>query len=269
MTSLLSLPTELIIHISALCPTAQTATCLSAVNKELRAIWLKHTREILESIVRLRVPAYEEATALAKMQCSLLPDDELADAAQLPSVDQAPLILHHALLFRNASLASSAIAAWKAHLIFLPATNWRYSCQFPDKHRSYYLIRMLVAVYRCLDEQQELLRAYHSLLKATQTDRLVTLDELCTFLHEVRHQGLHITMKDEKDRDTDELTDGSWTPGWDYAAKVVRAAVYERTDVTYMLEDMIFNPQEWWPYELIMRHSRAVAARGHGAPGLY
>lgn len=116
MTSLLSLPTELIIQVLTSCPTAQTATCLSAVNKDLRAIWLKHTREILEGIVRLRVPAHKIATALAKTQRSLLPDDEFADAAQLSSADQAPLILHYALLFRNASLASSAIAARNAEL---------------------------------------------------------------------------------------------------------------------------------------------------------
>jgi hypothetical protein len=87
MTSLLSLPTELIIHVLASCPIAQTAACLSAANKELRAIWLKHTREILEGIVRLRVPAHKVATAVAKMQRALLPDDEFSDAAQLSSVD--------------------------------------------------------------------------------------------------------------------------------------------------------------------------------------
>jgi hypothetical protein len=41
MTNLLSLPTELIIHILS-CSTVQTATRLTSANKELQAIWLKH-----------------------------------------------------------------------------------------------------------------------------------------------------------------------------------------------------------------------------------
>jgi hypothetical protein len=213
---------------------------------------LKHAREILEGIVRLRVPAHKIATAVAQLQRALLPDDEFADAAQLSSVDQAPLILHYTLLFRNASLASSAIAAWNAELASLPVTNWRSRSPFRDKHGSYYLLRILVALYRCLDEQQELLRVYCSLLRATQTAKLATLDELCTFLREVKVEGLHSIMIDEKDRNTKELTHGSWTPGWEYAAKVARAAFYEREDVTYMLEDMIFNDQEGWPLELVM-----------------
>ena len=255
MTSLLSLPTELLVNIFASCPTAQTAECLSGANKALHAIWWKHTHHILEGIAR-SIPSYGEATIVAKMQHAMLPADELVDAIQMSSVDRTPLVLHFSLLFRNASLASSAVAAWKAWIASLPISNWRTRFTFRDLHHSYYLIRMLVTVHCCLDQQQELLRVYCSMLRATSTARLTTLDELCAFLREVRHDGLHIPhdiAEDEKDwNSTHELTQGSWTPGLDYAAKVVRAALYEREHVTYMLDDMIFDPQEWWPLELVM-----------------
>lgn len=255
MTSLFSLPTELLIHTLACCPTVQTAACLSSANKELRAIWQKHTHHILESIAR-SIPAYQEATILAKMQYAMPPNDDLAGAGQTSSVEPTPLLRHFSLLFRNASLASSAVAAWKGWISSLPTTNCRTRFAFSDAHRSYYMIRLLVTVHPYLHQQQELLRVYHSLLKVTSTARLTTHDELCTFLREVRHGGFHLqhgTTEHEKAWNTkNELTQGSWTPDWDYAAKVVRAALYEREHVTYMLEEMIFDPQGWWPFELVL-----------------
>jgi hypothetical protein len=257
MTSLLSLPNELLINIFASCPTAQTAVCLSGVNKELHAIWLKHTRQILEGIARSLGPAdvYVYAAFLARIQSWLLPEDELADAIQLSSVDQTPDVLQFSLLHRNASLASSTITAWKASLKSLPARDWRRSHAFPDAYLSYYLIRMLVVLHRCTDERPEDLRILHSLLSGATKTTLYTVDELCSFFHEVRHDDLglqHGVMKDEKDRNTDdEMTQGSYSLDWDYACQVVKAALYQRLHVAYMLEDVIFNPPEWWPYELV------------------
>jgi hypothetical protein len=75
MTTLLDLPTELIIQVLTSSPTVWTATCLSSVNKELRTIWLRHTNQILEGIVGPRVPAYEDAVDLANLQTSFLSKD--------------------------------------------------------------------------------------------------------------------------------------------------------------------------------------------------
>ncbi|KAM0690805.1 hypothetical protein Q7P36_009574 [Cladosporium allicinum] len=182
-------------------------------------------------------------------------EDELADAIQLSSVDQTPDVLQFSLLHRNASLASSTITAWKTSLKSLPARDWRRSHAFPDAYLSYYLIRMLVVLHRCTDERPEELRILHSLLSGATKTTLYTVDELCSFFHEVRHDDLglqHGVMKDEKDRNTDdEMTQGSYSLDWDYACQVVKAALYQRLHVAYTLEDVIFNPPEWWPYELV------------------
>lgn len=65
MTTLLSLPTELIILILSY-SNAQTATRLARANKELQAIWLKNNDYILTCIVKniLPAPAYQDASNL-------------------------------------------------------------------------------------------------------------------------------------------------------------------------------------------------------------
>jgi hypothetical protein len=94
MTTLLDLPTELIIQVLTSSPTVWTATCLSSVNKELRAIWLKHTNQILEGIVGPRVPAYEDAVDLANLQTSFLSKDLPKKAAPARSTYQSPAVLY-------------------------------------------------------------------------------------------------------------------------------------------------------------------------------
>jgi hypothetical protein len=113
MTTLLDLPTELIIQVLTSSPTVWTATCLSSVNKELRAIWLKHTNQILEGIVGPRVPAYEDAVDLANLQTSFLSKDLPKKAAPARSTYQSPAVLYFWRFLKDAALASEAADAWK------------------------------------------------------------------------------------------------------------------------------------------------------------
>jgi hypothetical protein len=100
MTNLLSLPTELIIHILS-CSTVQTATRLTSANKELHAIWLKHTQPILEGIARY-IPAYQDVVDLTNLQYSFNEQPEVEPTL----ATQPPAVLHFRRLLYNADFAN-------------------------------------------------------------------------------------------------------------------------------------------------------------------
>ena len=222
MTSLLSLPTEIIIQILASCPTAYTAVSLSSVNTEIHAIWLKHIRQILESIAR-SIPAYEDATDLTNLQYTFeeQPTTDAVGSAQ-------PLaLLHFRRLLSNAALAAEATAGW-------PDT-WQH------KH-SYYLVRKLVLAY--LHQDEKLKRALFLTLSTAPIPTPYVAYKICNFLccdARYDHLGvIHcIPSIDGKIVPTHYLLQaGGCRPEWQYAHEVTKSATMS---TTRSLEDAMFN----------------------------
>lgn len=180
VTNLLSLPTELIVQVFTSCPTVQTATRLSSVNKEMHAIWIKHTHQILEDIIRPQIPAYEDATEIAKLQNSLLSTEQPTDATKVSSVNEAPAVRHFHLLLRNATLASNVVDSHRATLATYPKV-YQLTLDFTHAHAMYYLSAKLVLAHRSQDEH--LKRALYSTLKSASELTVVAHLELVRFLH--------------------------------------------------------------------------------------
>lgn len=84
--------------------------CLSSVNRRLRSLWLNHTNHVAEAILRRQIPAYQDAVELVVLEETLIYKTRLA----LPTTNQVPVRLYLSQVLRNASLASSATAAWAA-----------------------------------------------------------------------------------------------------------------------------------------------------------
>lgn len=201
MTDLLSLLTELIVHILASCPDIRTTTCPASANKELHAIWLKHTYQILESIVRPQLPAYEDATEVAKLQNSLLDKEQSTGATQVSPLKETPAVRHFNLLLRNATLASNLIEPMKVAIAAQEPENYRHELDFIHAYDIYYFYAKLVLAYRCKDEQ--LKRALYVSLGAASIDTLHAHIELGNFLeNEYRYEehtllhGVPIHMDD-------------------------------------------------------------------------
>lgn len=239
MTTLLDLPTELIIQVLTSSPTVWTATCLSSVNKELRAIWLKHTNQILEGIVGPRVPAYEDAVDLANLQTSILSKDLPKKVAQARSTYHSPAVLYFWRFLKDAALASEVADAWKESWHFNPS-RFGYEDQIHPAYvlpqSSYYLFRKLVLAYVQQDEKFK--RALYSTISAAPLVNLTANAKLCDFLCSQLREDDKIAL------DNHILTDdgiGSCEPEWEYTDAVTRAALADRILGTNTLEAVMFK----------------------------
>jgi hypothetical protein len=258
MTTLLSLPTELIVLVLS-CSTAQTAARLARANKELQAIWIKHNDHILNCIIKNVLPAsaYQDALELASLQTRLLPPCELIDATYFGR------ILH------DASLASATIAACDIE----PHTGLH-----TDMYASYYFVRKLLLAARCHRKArpgvQALKQTLYSALsvKSARSGTISLHTRLCNFMytfardrtpglaHDVSAPEKHSDLEDESGNGSED-TSGDCEKGsggtapltpiyggrkseWEYANKVLGAAWWDRWQATENLRMLIFNPDE-------------------------
>jgi hypothetical protein len=264
MTTLLSLPTELIILILSY-SNPQTATRLARANKELQAIWRKNNNHILTCIVKNILPAsaYQDALELATLQGTILRPCELIDATYFGR------ILH------DATLASMTIAACDIE---------PHDRVHTDRYCSYYFVRKLLLAGRCHQKPrpggQALKQTLYSALIATSTppQTISFHAQLITFMYNyarARKAGLahsvwalekHSDIDDESDSDgedasgdCEEDSDGTEEGGypslmpiyggrkseWKYADKVLMEAWWDRwRGGTGILWKLIFNPDE-------------------------
>lgn len=102
MAGLLTLSTELLVHIYCASDTISDALHLSATNRRLQAVWVKHSNQVIRGILKPSIPAYEAAIDLALTE------------AKLQSSISEPLSIRHCLpiLIRNVDLCSSACLAY-------------------------------------------------------------------------------------------------------------------------------------------------------------
>jgi hypothetical protein len=224
MTNLLSLPTELIIHILS-CSTVQTATRLTSANKELHAIWLKHTQPILEGIARY-IPAYQDVVDLTNLQYSFNEQPEVEPTL----ATQPPAVLHFRRLLYNADFAAEATAGW-------PDT-WQH------KH-SYYLIRKLVLAH--LHQDEKLKRALFSTLSVAPLGTPYVAWKTCEWLcrhGRDDHLGLtHCISKVDAEKVPFyyPLELSGCRPEWMYANKVATAVMSDRSFDGHTLEDAMLK----------------------------
>jgi hypothetical protein len=245
MTTLLSLPNELIIHIYTHAPTLQAAGCLSAVNRRLRSVWLENTNLIAETILRRQIPAYDEAVDVAILEA------EIYDSPHSPAKNDYPLHLYVNRLLNNASLASSAVTTWMAD-----GTDEPYP-EESQAHSSYYLMRKLLFEY---DHPNAELRQEIFLLLGSSSFKVLDLhDSFTCFLlgsfcsdEERRRQG---TPKDraewtESDEMEDEMGGIVNVERWEYARGVLEVARDGKLHGGDMLKDFFIDrtPRQNWQH---------------------
>jgi hypothetical protein len=245
MTTLLSLPNELIIHIYTHAPTLQAAACLSAVNRRLRSVWLENTNQIAEPILRRQIPAYDEAVDVAILEA------EIYDSPHSPAKNDYPLHLYVNRLLNNASLASSAVTAWVADARDEP---------YPEEsqaHSSYYLMRKLRFEY---DHPHAELRQEIFLLLETSSYKVLDLHDTFTgFLlgpncsdEERRRQGTHKDQGEWTESDEMEYEMGGTVnvERWEYARGVLEVAREGKRDGVDMLKDFFIDrtPRQNWQH---------------------
>ena len=104
MSSLLVLSTELLIQVLATSDSIPDVLRFSAANRRLHSVWMAHSTQIIETVVRTSIPPYEKAVDLAvtetQLQCSM--DDRPLLRYCLPT------------LLQNANLCASACLAYSA-----------------------------------------------------------------------------------------------------------------------------------------------------------
>jgi hypothetical protein len=138
MTTLLSLPTEILINILVAAPNTRTLLYLSNVSRRLRSIWLDHTQHIVASAYKNKIPDIEEVIALTlvEVQCGEVPllQDSPAFHLCLPRV------------LRNAGLATSVCDAADRDNR-LEKIEWETEDKYLDMLRAYYSIRHTLLAY--------------------------------------------------------------------------------------------------------------------------
>jgi hypothetical protein len=138
MTTLLSLPTEIIISILIAAPNTRTLLRLCSASRRLRSIWLEHAQYIVASAYTRKIPHIEQAIALTLVELRLgevpLLEDSSAFHLCLPRV------------LRTAGLATSVCnAASRNNRLY--KIDWETEDPYTDMLRAYYLIRHTLLAY--------------------------------------------------------------------------------------------------------------------------
>jgi hypothetical protein len=138
MTTLLSLPTEVLINILIAVPNTRTLLRLSKASRRLRSIWLDHTQHIVASAYKKKIPHIEEAIALTlvELRCGEVPSLQGYSAYHLC----LPRVL------RNAGLATSVCDSANRDNK-LEKIEWETEDKYLDMLRAYYLIRHTLLAY--------------------------------------------------------------------------------------------------------------------------
>lgn len=68
MSGLLTLSPELLVQVFTASETIRDALRLSATTRHLRAVWLEHSVQIIEGVLKPSIPAYDEAVALTVLE---------------------------------------------------------------------------------------------------------------------------------------------------------------------------------------------------------
>lgn len=138
MTTLLSLPTEIIINIFIAAPSTRTLLRLASVDCCMRSIWLEHSQQIVASAYKKKIPHIEEAIALTSVEVR---------CGEVPSLqDSSAFYLCLPRVVRNAGLAKSVcdVANRRDRLYKI---DWETEDPYTDMIRAYYLIRHVVLAY--------------------------------------------------------------------------------------------------------------------------
>ena len=83
MTTLLSLPNEILIEILIVAPTTRTLLRLTNVNRRMRSIWLQRSQHIIVSAYETKIPHIKEAIALTLVE---------AQYGELPTLGERPTL---------------------------------------------------------------------------------------------------------------------------------------------------------------------------------
>ena len=239
MAELLSLPNEMLMCIYMCSSTIESAVSLSTVNKRLYLVWLEHMDQITESILRRHIPDYEDAVDLA-----ILEDTRINDTHLTPSTtDPFPIRLYLSKLLHNASLASSATAAW---LLYEGDDNYQAKSAHISSHAAYYLMRKVVFSHRRRSKRVD--RQIFSTFRALSEDAMRTFDEFLCFLtssyadHDERlKHGIPKPEEDwtEEDEWEEEENGHVNTEDWKYLDDILDAALAHKFHDDSKLKEML------------------------------
>lgn len=157
MSALLMLSTELLIQIFAASEKIPDALRFSATNRRLHDIWLEHSTQITETILRRSIPAYEKALDLAITETQV----------QSSFKKKPPLREYLPTLLRNADLCASACLAFSA-----------FCENAPSPPTSYYFLRRVGLGY----EYHQIRGTLYTELRATSKEALIDHAGMSRFL---------------------------------------------------------------------------------------
>lgn len=204
MAGLLTLSTELLMQIYCACDTVDDALHLSATNRRLQAIWLEHSNQVIEGILKPSIPAYEAAVDLAFTE------------SRLQSSMRVSPSLYHSLptLLRNVDLCKSACVAYS-----------KFYEHDPLLAETYYFLRRMGLGLQYHQFRDDL----YAELRAMSREPLARASKMCRWLllkadlSEQIRQGV-------EDEDFDPIRDAmkETESAWDYADYIVsNGALYD------------------------------------------
>lgn len=157
MATLLTLSTELLLNVFSASDTILDSLRLPETNHRLCSIWREHPTQIIETILRTSIPAYEKALNLAITETQLQSSSD-----EKPSLRQyLPTLLWNADLCASACLAFSDLCE-----------------NAPSPPTSYYFLRRVGLGY----EYKQIRETLYTEFRATSREMLMTHGNMSRFL---------------------------------------------------------------------------------------
>jgi hypothetical protein len=235
MAGLLSLSTELLIHVFSSCTTIESAASLSRVDKTLNSVWRKYNNHIATNVLQQQIPEYADAVDLA-----ILEDLWINGNSQLASTPftKLPVHLYGKQLLKIAKLAMSATAASTAY------TRGNVLTFAPDHislHAAYYLMRKIALAY--LHPEAQLQDGFCKTLRSYSKEDVSRIDMFCLFLTD-GNADLPERQTHDIDKPLSEWTqedEWGYVTGepWNYVDRVIQAVRNEERRGRYWLEKVL------------------------------
>jgi hypothetical protein len=234
MTGLLSLPNELLVRLLGASPTTRSLLNFARANRQLHAVWMAHSDQIIADIYSLKMPQFEDAVDFTLAQAH-----QAAPATtDAPASEAHPLRRHLPRILQNVDLAIKTCDRFTEFRDSLPPDDLWHEESTTSLYRAYFIVRRAVLGFH-LPEMRPGLR---SELRSLPVSNVETSQRLLDYIRDFAPYSLRCELECVLTEDEmkhvpidDQMT--RLPLGWRHAGILLGLALLEKEDeVTGLLE---------------------------------
>jgi hypothetical protein len=236
MTGLLSLPNELLIRLLGASPTTRSLLIFARVNRQLHAVWMAHSDQIITDVYNLEMPHFQDAVDFTLAQAC----QAVSMTTNAPASEAGPPCRHLPRILRDVDLAVKTCDQFTQFRNSLPPDDLWYEEPTTSLYGAYFILRRAVMGYTL----PELRPGLRSELRSLQASDLETSQRLLDYIRNFASYDLRcelecVLTEEEMERVPidDQMT--RLPLGWRHAGILLDLALQEKEDdVNGMLEEL-------------------------------